>query len=191
MSTALNLLAEFGGFGEGLPTSLASVLLDKAGITAGTRAIKSVGAAYPYIISGVRQGMDLDEIQSALSNAGLGIRRQNLSRVVSLLKTEFGYPSHIPNPLRSKFPASGTFRFGAPGDKKRYTFVVQFKVRNPTTGQTETGHVSVSSDSMLTLDEIENQTLAFGVGDYINQFSEYVSSEVVRTWVSPTAGGGL
>jgi hypothetical protein len=115
----------------------------------------SARQAYPIIQRGVREGLSSRSISEALSNAGLGLRRQTLLDVMRLesgiqsagRNLQFISPNNRPDP--SRLPSALTRL------RRLYSFTVQVTGTLTATGQTAIQHITVTSDSLMTRAEIE------------------------------------
>ena len=155
-------LSLLGTLGETASDSVVTSILDSAGISVGAAGRAAMGAALSYIHSGVQSGMSANQIGQILSDAGLGVRRQNLLGVVRALRTTYGYPSYVPGSAAAEYPDASVFRFAFGQYKRKYNVIVTVQLRDPLTGETTEQSITLSGDRLLTLDEIDNMVLAYG-----------------------------
>lgn len=161
LGVGLSLLDSLGATAS---DTLVSSILSTAGKSVGAAALHSLGVALPYITSGLDAGMSANQIQDILSAAGIGVNRSNLLGVVKILRTEYGYPSYIPGSEAANFPDASTFRFAIGRYQLKYNHVLSVIIRNSETGEEETVHITLSSDQLLTMDQIDEYVMSYGLG---------------------------
>ena len=127
---------------------------------------KSARFAYPIIQRGVREGLASRSIATALSEAGLGIRRSILldimrrerSLVKHALNMRFLPRNRMPNPLR--LPTSITKL------RRAYSYVIEAFGTDLGTGQLRKQTITVSSSKLLTRGDAENLAEQYAQGQY-------------------------
>lgn len=159
LGVGLALLDTLGG---DVGSTLVESILSTAGKAIGSSAVASLGEALPYIYSGVNTGLSANAIQDILKTAGIGVRRKTLLGVVKIMRTEYGYPKYIPGSQADAYPPAKDFHFAFGRYRKQYNHIVSVYLQNSETGDEATAHITLSSDRLLSLDEIDNQVLAYG-----------------------------
>jgi len=109
----------------------------------------------------VEQGLTSTDIQAALSEAGLGVRRTDLLSLVRGIKgieqprtyLESVRDDFRPDPTRLPNPIVNTLR--------TYSFQVGITGRDSETGELRTERVTISTNTLLTAREIKNMALSF------------------------------
>lgn len=182
-----------GTLGETASESVVESILSTAGLQVGRAAIRSLGVALPYIYSGVSTGLSANEIGRILNEAGIGYRRQNLLGIVRVLRTSYGYPETIPGGLAADYPSPDVFRFAFGRYQSTYNHIVTIHLRDPLTGEEDEATLTLASDKLLTLDEIDNMVMAYGPAlegsaklgeDYVG-YTETVGYTVDQVFVAP------
>jgi hypothetical protein len=189
MGTLSGLLGLVSGLGEADVASAAASFLSVAGLNPTTIFTQSIRTAFPYIYSGVSQGLSANAIQKALSAAGLGVRRENLLTVVGMLRTQYGFPSWIQGKLVGQYPAADLFRFGYLGQEKAYSHVVKFVTMDSLTGHTNTNYLTVTSDTLLSNEDLGAAVDTMSLQEQYGKADTLVEWDTARVWVSPTSGG--
>jgi hypothetical protein len=123
--------------------------------------LPSARAALPFVQSMVEQGLSAGDIQAALSEAGLGVRRTDLLSLVRGLRGIEESRSYLesvrddfrPDPSRLPAPIAGTLR--------SYSFQVRLSGRDADTGELRDERVTVSSSRLLTVRELKDMALSF------------------------------
>jgi hypothetical protein len=149
---------------------------------------KNARAAYPFIQSGVRQGLSSNSIARALSSAGLPLRRQALLDLVRLEKGATDYGRILRSlskgaPMNVEALPESVTRI-----RRAYAFVVE--VRGTTAGGgVLTKHVTVSTDNpALRPSDIEAAAAEMGEGPNPSGGVEVLSTSIVRGMRSGAAG---
>lgn len=125
----------------------------------------SIIRASGFINQGLALGLSANEIARTLSTAGLGVRRTDLLSYVRTAKNAFGAATYqkglkgdiLPNP--SNFSGSRYFM------KRRYAYVVQITGHNPITGESGTVFRTISTDTVLTNDQWEQEAAFIASGE--------------------------
>lgn len=120
---------------------------------------RTARTAFPIIQRGVREGLSANAIQDVLSGRGLGIRRQTLLDLVRLERgvqetinvLRFIHPGSRPNPDR--LPEALT------KIRRSFSFNVEVRARRLDTGEPFSQFVTVSTDRLLTRQQIEAQAI--------------------------------
>lgn len=159
LGSALSLLETMGAAQS---ETLVSSILDTAGLSVGAVARRTLGMALPYVYGGVEQGLSANEIQDILKTAGLGVRRSTLLGVIKTMRAEYGYPDYIPGSHADQYPDAKSFRFAIDRYNRKYNIHVSVHLRDPMTGEEDTAHITLSSDRLLTLDEIDSAVMSYG-----------------------------
>lgn len=132
--------------------SILALLLDEL--------LPSARAALPFVQSMVEQGLTSTDIQAALSEAGLGVRRTDLLSLIRGIKgieesrtyLESVRDDFRPDPSRLPNPIVNTLR--------TYSFQVSLNGRDSETGELRTERVTISTNSLLTAREIKDMALS-------------------------------
>jgi len=135
-------------------------LLEGFGLDLGSLLTPSIRLALPYISHGVAAGLSGDQIQSALSSAGLGVRRQNLLGVIRVMRSQTAATQTIRGSKAASFvpPNLLTPTLGFPRNVYQYKYSVTGL--DPLTGETRTQFVIVGSDTPMKLADAEAEALA-------------------------------
>lgn len=123
--------------------------------------VPSARTSLPFVQSMVEQGLTSTDIQAALSEAGLGVRRTDLLSLIRGLKgieesrtyLESVRDDFRPDPSRLPNPIVNTLR--------TYSFQVRLTGRDAETGELRAENVTVSSSSLLTVRQIKDMALSF------------------------------
>lgn len=145
----------------------------------------AVRLALPFITSGITQGLSANRILGALTDAGIGIRRADGLKVISALKTPFGYPGWIPSVKAADYPGADLFRVAAYPTSKNYTYTYEITGVNASTGETEVQHVSIVSDTLLTNDAAEALAAELGMSGNSGNALEDVAATLESVKLSP------
>lgn len=190
IGVGLDLLVSAGETGT---SSVITSILDTAGLSVGAAGRAALGAALPYVHAGLNAGLSANRIGSILSDAGLGVRRSTLLGVVNVLRTSYGYPPYISSSQAGLYPPASSFQFAFGRYQKQYNVIVTVNLRDPLTGEETESNLTLSSDRLLTLDEIDNLVLEYapstvyqpgGETDLIG-FSESTSYAIDAVRVAP------
>lgn len=126
---------------------MAQSLLSKLG--------KSAAQAYPIIQRGIREGLSANAIQKVLRDSGLGVRRTSLLEVVRAERgvqeagerLRFLRPDRRPDP--SRLPLAITKQ------RRLYSYTIRIRGADPFTAEPFERWFNVSSDQLLTRNDVE------------------------------------
>lgn len=123
----------------------------------------------------------------------MGVRRSTLLGVVRTIRIPYGYPAYIPGEQANLYPDPSIFHFAFGRYQKQYNQILTIHLRDPLTGETESTGLTLSSDRLLTLDEIDNAVLAYGpalegspkLGEEFSGFEEITGYTIDAVRVAP------
>lgn len=121
--------------------------------------------ALPYIESGLARGLSGNAIQRELSLAGIGLRRTDLQEAIRGLRgaelaadrLKFVRPDRRVDPSRLAPAITRQLR--------EYSFRVRIEGVNAVTGETERRYVNVSTDRLLTAEDIDSIAASYVIQD--------------------------
>lgn len=138
-----------------------------------------------FIGKGIAEGLSANAIQTALSAAGLGIRRTDLLarvRELSNVPQQASVLKYLPNGAR---PSQANITKGGSFQNKPYLSTVELKLYNEDTGEYFTYYRNISSNDLMTAGELKqaasdvlNERLATS---NISLQSSYVTSVFARS----------
>ena len=122
--------------------------------------LPSARVALPFVQSMVEDGLSTTDIQAALSEAGLGVRRTDLLALVRGIRGIEESRSYLesvrdtfrPDPSRLPSPIVNTLR--------TYSFQVRLTGRDADTGELRDERVTISTNTLLTAREIKDAALS-------------------------------
>lgn len=149
---------------------------------------KTARAAYPFISSGVRQGLSANAIGRSLADAGLSIRRQALLDLVRLEKGATDYGKILRSLSRTARIDVGALPESITKIRRAYAYVLE--VRGTTAGGgVLTKHVTVSSDQPnLSASDLEAAAQEMGEGPNPSGGLTVTSVSIVRGMRAGAAG---
>ena len=138
--------------------------------------------ALPYIIHGVTAGLSANAIGEALQEAGLGVRRSSLLAAVRGVRESLTGAELVKGLTADELPDPSLFRGAYTFMSRPFAYVVQVFGTNATTGAEEIRNITVSSESVLTgesLDEYVGDILEAGFGSYQLELDSYDVTQVL------------
>jgi hypothetical protein len=149
---------------------------------------KSAAIAFPLIKSGVARGMTGRAIERGLKTVGLGIRRENLTRIINALKgveragkgLRFLGLSRLPN--IAKLPPAIT------RIRRRFSFIVQVTGRLLDTGEQIIQNITVASNTVFSRRELERMAQDAVTGETERYGLEVVSALLIEGLRAGEAG---
>jgi len=144
-------------------------LLEGFGLDLGSLLTPSIRLALPYISHGVSAGLSGDQIQAALSSAGMGVRRQTLLGVVKLLRGQASAAQTIRGSKAASFVPPDLFTPAAGFTRNVYQYKFLISGEHAATGGQTIQYITVGSDSPMTLQQAEEQafqTIVIGLPNY-------------------------
>lgn len=136
----------------------------------------SVLRASPFIVQGVNAGLSANEILRTLSTAGLGIRRTEGLRYIKSVKGTFNIAGYQRGLKGNVLPNPSLFNTGRYKLSKTYSYVVRAYGTDTVTGSPAQQHITITSDTVLTNDDIAGEveaTLEQGIQSYRLQLDGY------------------
>lgn len=115
--------------------------------------------ALPGISSGIARGLTDNQILTALQNAGQGYRRTDFLRDVAAIRGVDQASARLSRMAGSHYPDPSRLPFALTKQLREYSFRVKVSGYNPETGQAEDRYFSISTNDLLTRDEIESIAL--------------------------------
>ena len=119
---------------------------------------RSASVAYDFIRSGVRKGISARAMEPIIRDKLTPISRTTINRVVALEKQRLDRVADLRFLNRNARP--NIDRMNIPiGEKMKFEFAFTFEVRykNPFTGEDVIDHRTLSTNEVLTRDEMESQ----------------------------------
>lgn len=159
---------------------------DLIGASLGDILTPGVGLALPYITAGVSAGLSANEILRTLTGAGIGIRRSSGLGIIKALRTPAGFPPWLRGTSGAAYPSPDLFRVAVYPTSRNYTYVYTGTGTNPFTGLTETQHVSIVTDRLLTNDEAEAMAEAMLIGEQSGPALDQPVLTLETVKISPT-----
>ena len=144
-------------------------LLEGFGLDLGSLLTPSIRLALPYISHGVAAGLSGDQIQAALSSAGMGVRRQTLLGVVKLLRGQASAAQTIRGSKAASFIPPDLLTPSAGFTRNVYQYKFVMSGEHAVTGEQTSRYIIVGNDSPMTLQQAEEQayqTIAEGLNKY-------------------------
>ena len=121
--------------------------------------------AYPIIQRGVSQGLSANVLQTTLSAAGLGIRRQTLLDTIRAIRGVEAAGTRLRNLRLDRVPDPRRMPEALTTLRRSFSFRVQLRGVEIDTGNPFTRHVTVALDSPRTRAEIERIAEQFVVDE--------------------------
>jgi len=145
--------------------------------TLGNRAFE----AWQFIQGGVSIGLSANDIVSALSDLGLGVRRTNALSAIRAAVDIFNSGARL-SALDPNIPPLPDFFAQSPGNQtEQYNYTLRGDVFNPATGRPETTYQIYATDRLLTRSELEDywrENLATYGWDFISFGIESATARV-------------
>lgn len=142
-------------------------------------------AALPFIIHGVTQGLSANAIGEALSEAGLGVRRASLLAAVRGVRESL-IGAEVQRGLRADvLPDPSLFRGSLTFMQRPFAYQVRVYGQNAMTGAEETRMITVSSESVLTNETLEQYVSDVLEASYNNYQLEMDSYDIEAVLVDP------
>lgn len=111
---------------------------------------------YPFVSSGLREGLSGAAILRSMRSAGLGLRTQDFYRILGEAKAEFSAESVIESLEPHQYPPTSEIgTWGAAPGNKGYMHIVNFTRLDRVTHLPETSAVVIKSPDLLTRGEAE------------------------------------
>lgn len=137
---------------------------------------KSVARALPFIESAVAAGTSANVLQNSLAAAGIGVRRQDLLAAIRDIKGAQAAADRLKF-IRSDFrPQPSNLPHAVTRQLRDYSFRVRVTGTNLMSGQTEIRTFNVSTNDLLSRDEIES--IAVGYSTNEEEYLPFEPSEV-------------
>jgi len=146
--------------------------------------------AYPFIQSGVRQGLSANAIGKALTAQGAGVRR---SELLSLVRREADIWTHGQNlrylNLNSR-PNIDTLPEALTTIRRQFSYVVELRGQSLSDGSAVIRNVTVSSDKLLTRGEAE-EIASLYAEEGAHQYGLEVDSVLLTSVLKAGAAGTI
>jgi hypothetical protein len=121
--------------------------------------------ALPFIEHAVSQGISATTLQTSLSASGIGVRRQDLLDAFRSVKGAESSAQALAS-LRSDFrPNPERLAYAVTKQLREYSFRVKVTGFNLSTGKDETRHFSISTNELLSRNEIEDVALGYSTDE--------------------------
>lgn len=117
-------------------------------LTAGTR------LALPYIKSLAETDLSANKIITTLQEAGLGARRSDVFRAVRAFRDQFNASSYIKSVRNNFLPNPKRFPVALTTTLRDFSYQVKVEGRHSITGQPTTQWITVSTNDVLTKDQV-------------------------------------
>lgn len=154
--------------------------LDVAGEALGAVLNARARVALPYITAAVHRGLSANETLRTLSAAGMGIRRSNLLTIARVIRAGFETANTIRGLKGGEFPSPTLFTPATYPTQRRYSFQYSVSGINEQTGENVVRYVTITSDRLLTLDEL-NGAAEFAVNSNPEAYGIMVSDVNLET----------
>jgi len=142
-------------------------------------------AALPFIVHGVTAGLSANAIGEALQEAGLGVRRNSLLAAVRGVRESLTGAELVKGLGASELPDPSIFRGSYTFMQRPFAYVVQVFGTNATTGAEETRNITISSEEVLSNDDIEQYVGDILEASYSTYNLELDSYDVTQVLVDP------
>lgn len=141
--------------------------------------------ALPYIVHGTLAGLSANLIGSALEASGLGIRRSALLTLVRSIRGSVAAAQYQKGLSPDQFPDASLFQSAESFMRNTFAYIVEVSGTNVFTGQPEIQHITISTNTPLTNEGIEdyvNAIIERGINTYALTLDDF---DVVQVLVDP------
>ena len=122
--------------------------------------------AYPFIRLGVNLGRSLGEIGAALTRAGAQIEAATIRRVVEAEEIERRTGAEIAGAAGDRIPDPAGIPEAITRQRREYAWRVRMGFIDPRTGKRESRYLTISTDSLLSPNEVRAEAGKMLAEDY-------------------------
>jgi hypothetical protein len=130
---------------------------------AAPRLSSSAARALPFIESGVSRGLSTTQIQTELSAGGIGVRRTDLLEAVRAVRGAELAADRLKSVRSDYRPDPSRLPQAVTRQLREYSFRVRVQGYNPETGNPESRYFNVSTNELMTREDIESVALGYSV----------------------------
>ena len=123
----------------------------------------SAARSLPFIESGLTRGMSTAAIQAELSSAGIGVRRTDLLAAVRSIRGAGAAADRLKFIRGDYRPDPAGLPHAVTRQLREYSFRVRVQGYNPLSGQQESRYFQVSTNELISRNEIESVALGYSV----------------------------
>lgn len=135
--------------------------------------------AYPFIRLGVSLGRSLSSIGAALTRAGAGIEASTVRRIVEAEETERRVASQVLEPAGDRIPDPIGIPEAITRQRREYAWRVRMGFIDPRTGRSQERMLTISTDQLLTPNEVKESASKMLADDYDIQGDFLTKVEII------------
>lgn len=145
----------------------------------------SLRLALPYVTHAVNVGLSTNQIQSALTAGGLGVRRQDLLNAIRVLRSVTDATQTIRGLKADVLPPANLIKPSLGFQRNVYQYRYLVRGVDPVTGESGFQYITVGRDTPLSLKDAEAAAMEIAAGN----FDKYVliadSAEFQQATIDP------
>lgn len=136
----------------------------------------SAQRALPTITAGLARGLGANQIYDLLQSSGQGYRRTNFLSDLALIRDVDQKAARLATLAGDRHPDPSRLPFALTKQLREYSFRVRVSGYNPDTGQREDRFFSISTNELLSRDEIESIALSHSTN--VDHYAPFEPDEV-------------